>query len=67
MTGKELSIIPEQEERLQQPWAVVQKECNDKQQCWSPLPYHTAGTWLSGNDGDKLTVGLDDLSGLFQP
>lgn len=25
------------------------------------------GTWLSGHGGDGLAIGLDDLSGLFQP
>ena len=24
-------------------------------------------TWFCGHGGDGLTVGLDDLSGLFQP
>jgi len=25
------------------------------------------GTWFNGHGGDGLTVGLDELSGLFQP
>jgi len=25
------------------------------------------GTWFSGHGGDGVTVGLDDLRGLFQP
>ena len=31
------------------------------------LTYSTKGTWYSGHGGDGLTVGLDDLGGLFQP
>lgn len=33
---------------------------------WRPLPT-LIGLWFYGNSRDGLTVGLDDLNGLFQP
>jgi len=54
-------------------WSGIEPGCPG--QWWSPRPWRGSKnmeiqnfrTWFSRHDGAGLTVGLDDLGGLFQP
>ena len=54
-------------------WSGLGPGCPE--QWWSPHPWRGSktewmwplGTWFSRHGGVGLTVGLDDLGGLFQP